>query len=219
MSFATGKGPMVDDAARCGDICPAAPTELFVHRNPGGLQDEMVSLAGIPYADTENAYRYKTEFVQNCSCRNAPEAASDSRMTPIAGSQDVRVDEDGRIRVSLRPNQPPSFLAKSDDLETSNWVKAPMLPDQLPSGADPATRMDLEGGFNTTVQIATDGNTADNQPAPVNTPATLPLLTSRTQATAVAPKPVFASPGTTSEPRQASSGPIRKVGPEYFVAQ
>ncbi|MEP4034001.1 DUF2865 domain-containing protein [Roseibium polysiphoniae] len=221
VSFSTGQSQFADDAARCGEICPAAPTELFVHRNPGGLAEEMISLAGIPYAETENAYRYKTEFVQNCSCRDSQNTATGSKMTPLAGhNSGAWTNEDGRVQVSLRLDGPAPFFDGKTAPTRSSWSQDPLLPDQLPRGTDPATRMDLEGGFNAAIRIDEDteetgvaaaaGDTASDQ---------LPLLTSRAAQKASAPEPVFTKLEEKDQTRQAPSGPIRVVGPEYFVAQ
>ncbi|MEP0233197.1 DUF2865 domain-containing protein [Roseibium sp.] len=221
VSFSTGQSQFADDAARCGEICPAAPTELFVHRNPGGLAEEMISLAGIPYAETENAYRYKTEFVQNCSCRDSRNAATDSKMTPLAGhNAGAWTNEDGRIQVSLRLDGPAPFFDRENVAARGSWSLDPLLPDQLPRGTDPATRMDLEGGFNAAIRIVVDAEepdaaAADREPASDQ----LPLLTSRAAKEAPAPEPVFTKLEEKDQTRQAPSGPIRVVGPEYFVAQ
>ncbi|MDN3718862.1 DUF2865 domain-containing protein [Roseibium salinum] len=74
LSFSTGKNHLPYDEARCSEICPAAPTELYVYRNPGGDRSQMISLAGKLYSEQPFANRYKAEFVQGCSCRAAQQS-------------------------------------------------------------------------------------------------------------------------------------------------
>ena len=230
LSFSTGKNQFADDAARCGEICPASQTELFVHRNPGGVQDDMVSLAGIPYSEMENAYRFKTEFVENCSCRQSREAAKQSRMTPIARSGDGFAGGDGRIRVALYPDAPAPFFAAEDDPEiASPWRRDPLLPDQLPAGLDPSSRQDMEGGFNAAIRLSALANAEPlvSEPGATASAKSLPVLGARqseagaasnANATDEVIEPVFSSMDSTIS-RPAPTGPIRVVGPEYFVAQ
>ncbi|CAN0605885.1 unnamed protein product, partial [Ectocarpus sp. 12 AP-2014] len=102
----------------------------------------------------------------------------------------------------------------------SSWSQDPLLPDQLPRGTDPATRMDLEGGFNAAIRIDEDTEEAGVATAGTDTASDeLPLLTSRASQKASAPEPVFTKLEEKDQTRQAPNGPIRVVGPEYFVAQ
>ncbi|WP_417668072.1 DUF2865 domain-containing protein [Roseibium sp.] len=234
VSFSTGEDQFLDDAARCGEICPAAPTELFVHRNPGGFQDEMISLQGVPYTETENAYRFKSEYVPNCACRQTRDARSMSKMTPMAQSGEVITDADGRVRVSLRLDAPaPFFVEPPQRGQGNDWRRDPMLPDQLPAGEDPATRLDMEGGFNSLIRPAFEGEQVAELKAGAEAATTrsLPVL-GRSAATKhddpdavseygqeAAPEPVFSKAGEPGFAPRTDSGPIRVVGPEYFVAQ
>ncbi|MEJ8476074.1 DUF2865 domain-containing protein [Roseibium algae] len=218
VSFSTDKKQFADDAARCGEICPAAPTELYVYRNPGGLQDEMISLAGIPYVETENAYRYRTEYVENCSCRGARQTQRKSSLMPMVRSGDSIVTEDGRVHVSLRLDMPSPFTNTDD--QQSAWRRAPLSSDQVPIGADPATRMDMEGGFNSAVETSktSDVGLAVSL-ASTDVPGNLPLLRSNIKPAIEQPDPVFPELGRQDGTRQPPDGPIRVVGPEYFVSQ
>ncbi len=68
ISFSTIPSKFNKDRQLCRSKC-AAPTELFVYRNPGGQIEQMISLDGAPYAKIENAFRYRKEFVKGCSCK------------------------------------------------------------------------------------------------------------------------------------------------------
>ncbi|MBD8892809.1 DUF2865 domain-containing protein [Roseibium litorale] len=216
VSFSTGKGQFSDDAARCGEICPAAETELFVHRNPGGLQEEMISLAGVPYTDLTNAYRYRTQIVEGCSCRGPARAGADSSpLKTIAGQATA---DAGSLSVSALRLDPASPNRIAPEPST------PITPDQVPSGADPDTRMNLALGFSpVSIQITpatrAQAATADTGALPVlgrkakAEPAAEPISEEAAQA---APQ---AGESTTAAPAPQAPAAVRVVGPEYFVAQ
>ncbi len=70
-----------DDTA-CQDRC-AAPTQLFVYRNPGAEIEQMISPdGGMPYSELPNAWKFKKKFVKGCSCKAAeykPEGEPESK--------------------------------------------------------------------------------------------------------------------------------------------
>lgn len=68
ISFATVPERFETDAQACRALCPSAVVELYVHRNPGGAPEEMVSMAGRPYSEIPTAFQYRKEYVKGCSC-------------------------------------------------------------------------------------------------------------------------------------------------------
>ena len=70
-----------DDTA-CQDRC-AAPTQLFVYRNPGAEIEQMISPdGGMPYSKLPNAWKFKKQFVKGCSCKATeykPEGEAESK--------------------------------------------------------------------------------------------------------------------------------------------
>lgn len=71
VSFSTLPTHFARDADACQSRC-AAPTELFFHQNPGGSVAEMVSQkTQTPYKSLRTAFKYRKEFVQGCSCKQA----------------------------------------------------------------------------------------------------------------------------------------------------
>lgn len=221
ISFSTGKDQFANDAARCGEICPAADTELFVHRNPGGLQDEMISLAGVPYADLTNAYRYRTQIVEGCSCRGAAQdEAKGSPLKTIAGQATA---DAGSLSVSHLRLDPPSPNRFAPEPST------PITPDQVPAGSDPDTRLNLALGFSpVNIKLTLAPQDAN---APVTT-GSLPVL-GRHKAEVPVEAPAAHETAADAagsdhvqeqadEKAPATSVPpaaVRVVGPEYFVAQ
>ena len=91
VSFSTGRSQFANDEARCTEICPAAPTELYIYRNPGGDRSEMMSLTGVPYSEQPFAFRYKSEFVEGCSCRGAKKPKLRSSWSEVGMSSQDRV--------------------------------------------------------------------------------------------------------------------------------
>jgi hypothetical protein len=71
ISFSTLPGRFAQDADACSSKC-AAPVELYYHPNPGGAMEQAMSLkAQQPYTQLKTAFRYRKEYVQGCSCKEA----------------------------------------------------------------------------------------------------------------------------------------------------
>jgi hypothetical protein len=71
ISFSTLPAHFQRDADACQSKC-AAPVELYYHQNPGGAVDQMVALKSQePYTKLKVAFRYRKEYVQGCSCKQA----------------------------------------------------------------------------------------------------------------------------------------------------
>jgi len=71
VSFSTLPNHFQRDADVCQSQC-AAPAELYYHQNPGGAVEQMLSFGSQqPYTSLKTAFRYRKEFVQGCSCKQA----------------------------------------------------------------------------------------------------------------------------------------------------
>jgi hypothetical protein len=79
VSFSTLPSHFPQDADVCTSKC-AAPTELYYYPNPGGSVDQSVALkTQEAYTKLRVAFRYRKEFVNGCSCKEAefvPSAAT-----------------------------------------------------------------------------------------------------------------------------------------------
>ncbi|MEL7528267.1 MAG: DUF2865 domain-containing protein [Pseudomonadota bacterium] len=231
VSFSTDKSQFVNDAARCTEICPAAPTELYVYRNPGGDQSQMMSLAGIPYAEQPFAFRYKSEFVEGCSCRQTGKSKSKSAWSEVSVSSGGRLFfsdiSSGLPNRALQPSQGDTF--KEADKAPALLSRPPLSASQLPRYEDPGTLFNLEKGFDVTrvaAFISTDKLPSTEAGAGRTSSAEdgFPLLSLRKQneedeIEAVSVSPVFKSDDQGFRPMPESSAPVRVVGPDYFVAQ
>jgi hypothetical protein len=71
VSFSTLPTYFERDEEICQSRC-AAPVELFYHQNPGGSVEQAVSVKSRQvYSTMKTAFRYRREFVQGCSCKQA----------------------------------------------------------------------------------------------------------------------------------------------------
>jgi hypothetical protein len=71
VSFSTLPNHFQRDSQMCQTQC-AAPAELYYHQNPGGAVEQAVSVSSQqPYTSLKSAFRYRKEFVQGCSCKEA----------------------------------------------------------------------------------------------------------------------------------------------------
>jgi hypothetical protein len=71
VSFSTLPNHFDRDAQVCEQKC-AAPAELFYHQNPGGDMEQAVSVrTRQPYSSLKTAFRYRKEYIQGCSCKQA----------------------------------------------------------------------------------------------------------------------------------------------------
>ncbi len=76
ISFSTVQSNFEADEQVCRSSCPGTEASLYVHRNPGEGPDEAVSLTGVPLSQTPNAFRFRNEFVDGCSCRSGIQTAA-----------------------------------------------------------------------------------------------------------------------------------------------
>ncbi len=230
ISFSTGKSQFVNDEARCSEICPASETELYVYRNPGGDQSAMMSLAGDLYSEQPFAYRYKSEYVEGCSCRRTRQSKMRSSWTELTSGSGNRIFfsdiSAGLPRRTLRPSLGDTF--EKDGAASSPLGRTPLKRAQLPHYLDPDTRFNLEKGFEVTARLSravARSAGASNKIASVSlTESGLPLLSIRPgledEDERPAASPIFKTADDgfrpAGEERKAS---VRVVGPEYFVAQ
>ena len=84
ISTATNPGRFREDERSCQRQCPAAEAVLFSHRTTGEDVSRAVSLAGKPYSELPNAFRYRQEYNSACSCKRPGESWAEA----LAGADD-----------------------------------------------------------------------------------------------------------------------------------
>jgi hypothetical protein len=71
VSFSTLPNHFQRDADVCSSRC-AAPVDLYYHQNPGsGMEQAQSAKNQTPYTQLKTAFRYRKEYVQGCSCKEA----------------------------------------------------------------------------------------------------------------------------------------------------
>lgn len=158
VSFSTSKQGFSRDEAICRSMCPAAETRLYVHRNPGETVDDMVSLEGVPYAQSENAFLFKTKYVDACTCQGDP--GERRTMASLIRSGDDEAT--GYLRAET--------LTPGLDITSLRTSLAP-VPTEPPIGADPDTEMNVRLGYATEAAAPTLP-AAEPKPAAVPQPQT-----------------------------------------------
>ncbi|NBN78313.1 DUF2865 domain-containing protein [Microvirga tunisiensis] len=221
ISFSTTSDQFPQDAQVCSSMCPAAQTELFIYRNPGGEPEDMVSLAGVAYKELPNAFRHRKEYVEGCSCQaRQQEAGASGRslsLVPIAGTP--------------LPAATPGLAGAADDPQTGSLRAAlsPIPAEALPEDADPDTRQNLAEGFDPTVRV---GPQAGLQATPAAGPGDLPgashgaghgadhgaMAETHDGTTAAAPRPDAIASEEAAGAAEATQprSPVRQVGPKFF---
>ncbi|MYZ47462.1 DUF2865 domain-containing protein [Propylenella binzhouense] len=68
VSFATTREKFASDLETCQALCPGTRVDLYFHPNPGTDSEAMISLAGTPYSEMPNAFKYRRTFDKSCTC-------------------------------------------------------------------------------------------------------------------------------------------------------
>ena len=87
INFSTTRNKFEEDAKRCERQCPSH-SRLYVYRNPGEDLEDMVDLKDEPYSQLPTAFRFKTAYDPQCTCRGNPwdaEGSPDTQPIPQPG--------------------------------------------------------------------------------------------------------------------------------------
>jgi hypothetical protein len=112
ISYSTVPSRFADDERACQRQCPASQAELYSFHNPGEDMDQAVSISGQNYTALPNAFRYRKEVVNGCSCRAPGQSWADA----LKNADDATTLESGDIVVNDRNaktlSQPPKQSGK-----------------------------------------------------------------------------------------------------------
>ena len=170
------------DAESCQASC-AAPAELYVYRNPGQEIEQAVSLSGSAYMDLPVALRFRKEYVNGCSCKQA-----EYNPTAIEGAN-KRAEADPGAQPAGKGKNKPTAAAPPPPQAPAPQAAAPAAT----TGNQPAPQPSLEVTGSTT-------------PAAPAVPAAVPPAQkppAPPAATAPAPPPPAASAAADSPPPAA----------------
>jgi hypothetical protein len=102
VSFSTLPNHFQRDADLCHSQC-AAPAELFYHQNPGGAVEQMISFGSqLSYTSLKTAFRYRKEFVQGCSCKQAEYDPSIEKKAEAVQPQTTPTTPVGGVRIGSK---------------------------------------------------------------------------------------------------------------------
>jgi len=184
------------DAEQCQSSC-AAPAELYVYRNPGQEIEQAVSLNGSAYMDLPVALRFRKEFVNGCSCKQAEYnpteiEAANKRAEADAAAQPAKGKGKGKPTAKAPPPpQTPSPQAAAP---------APQAAAPAATGDQPQLDMDVTGS-----------NEPAASPAPEAAPAAVPAAQQPPApppaVEAAAPPPPPPAPPPTAEAAAAPPPP------------
>jgi len=165
------------DAEQCQSSC-AAPAELYVYRNPGQEIEQAVSLNGSAYMDLPVALRFRKEFVNGCSCKQAEYnpteiEAANKRAEADAAAQPVK----GKGKATAKAPPPPQ-------------APAPQAAAPAATGDQPGLDLDITGS---------------NEPAAP--PEAAPKPVPQAQKPPAPPAAAAAPPPAPSPPASASAAP------------
>jgi hypothetical protein len=117
ISYATYASHLAQEAQQCQSSC-AAPAELYVYRNPGQEIEQAISLSGSAYMDLPVALRFRKEYVQGCSCKQAEYnpteiEAANKRAEADAASQPGKGKGKGKVAATSPAPAPAGQAAAS----------------------------------------------------------------------------------------------------------
>ncbi len=223
ISFSTTEDQFYADADQCQTMCPGTEASLYVYRNPGEDASAMVSLDGIPYSEMENAFRYRTKFDPTCSCKAANMSVAGNGKQPYSGNMTPVTGARGGTTLNSSASGGTDWGPTPGYDPNEPWD--PDAPWDANAGGDPD---DPWGGYRepTNQALVTD-TTPMAKLAASEDPDTIlnqrgsyvPKLAKITPQRTVSAKDTGADgEGGTPAPR-TNTGPVRRVGPAYFVAQ
>jgi hypothetical protein len=140
VSFSTLPSHFPQDADACTNKC-AAPTELYYYPNPGGTVEQAVALKSQEaYTKLKVAFRYRKEFVNGCSCKEA-------EYVPASGTPDKKA-EGGTAKTSAFPARRADAAAPAAGAEittgsTSAQQPPAAAPQEPAAAASTVTKDDL----------------------------------------------------------------------------
>jgi hypothetical protein len=96
ISFSTNSSRFAEDEKTCQRMCPATEVMLFSYPNPGGDITQATSISGQTYTQLPNAFKFRQQFDNACSCRRPGESWADA----MKGNDERAAAQPGDILVT-----------------------------------------------------------------------------------------------------------------------
>ncbi|MGL4395833.1 MAG: DUF2865 domain-containing protein [Hyphomicrobium sp.] len=146
VSFSTLPSHFPQDAEACTSRC-AAPTSLYYHPNPGGAMEQAVALqSNEPYTKLKTAFRYRKEYVNGCSCKEA-EFAPDGETAQKKADGSTATRAAGSPSASAQPVTTGSTAPAApfdSDPAAAGWASEVQGPADSGAPADDASAPDAQ---------------------------------------------------------------------------
>lgn len=160
VSFSTLPSHFAQDAEACSSRC-AAPTELYYYPNPGGAVDQSVALTTQePYTKLRVAFRYRKEYVNGCSCKEA-------EYVPDGAAANKKADGGAAVpQTSAFPARRADAHTAPDTSLTTGSTSIPATEGEAPAAAPApvAPSAPPQAAPESTPAPATDGWATETQP-------------------------------------------------------
>ncbi len=150
ISFSTNSGQLAQEAEQCQSSC-AAPAELYVYRNPGQEIEQAISLNGSAYMDLPVALKFRKQYVNGCSCKQAEYnptdiEAANKRAEAEAASKPTKGKNKGKVAAKPATAPAPQAAAMpagganlevTGSNEAANGATAPQAAPVVPQAQKP----------------------------------------------------------------------------------
>jgi len=136
ISYSTSQDHFREDEKTCQRMCPAAEVVLFSHRNPGEDMNQATSLGGQPYTALPNAFRYRTEFNAQCTCKRPGQTWAEALGpdTTVQSGDIVVTDERAKALSAPLVTRPPT---KGGPAPAATAAPPPAATVAAPPASDP----------------------------------------------------------------------------------
>ena len=112
ISFSTTQDHFATDQATCEQMCPGAPSELFVQPAKEQGRASMQSVAGQAYAALPTAFQYRTGIDPSCTCNAAGEGQAKAFLEAKITTGEPEGEKPPPVpAVRLQPGEDPETLA------------------------------------------------------------------------------------------------------------
>ena len=136
ISFSTTPDRFAADEAACNSRCSSG-ARLYVYPNPGGEPEDMRDVRGQPYTALKNAFLFRTNYVEACTCKPHPwerealdrhrlyaERAQKAKRAVAAKVQPAR-REAARTPVRETPDKPGNLGPRPIDVAAPSVIAEP----------------------------------------------------------------------------------------------
>ena len=128
ISYATTSAKFIEDENACQRLCPAAQTALYYYRNPGEEIEQAISIGGEPYLSMPNAFRYRQQLDQACTCRGPGQSWTEA----LTGKRDATIQPGDIVVTEERSKQMSQPLPTPAQKKSTKGPRQPIAQEPTP---------------------------------------------------------------------------------------